>query len=141
VRALTDKYFYKGWVTANVGDDHGYGRCKEISERMVEAFPHLSLRKGFFYSLMWGRRTHWWCRDDGGNIVDPTARQYPDGIIFPPTVDRYEDLTDCADAELYERVPSSKCMDCGEWVYRGAKFCNADCEARTMEMLREDCPL
>jgi len=129
---------YKVWIDQNVNDDNGYGKCDELTRRMVKAFPTLTRRKGFFHSVFWGRRQHWWCRDEGGDIVDPTARQHPDGICFPKSDEAYEDLTDCTDDELAERVPSGKCMDCGAEVYGGKRFCNSACERATLAMMNQE---
>ena len=126
---------YMAWIRKNVETD-GYGRCMEVSQAMSEKFPELEVRKGFFNCTAWGRRAHAWCRFRHGikgcecpyQIVDPTGKQHPTGKHFPNTDAFYEDLTDCTEDELLDRVPSGVCMNCGEPVYRMDQFCSKGCE-------------
>ena len=120
---------YMKWVAEHVSGA-GYGECKRTAKAMAEAFPLLEVRFGFLHSGLWGRRAHWWCREkDGrGQIVDPTARQFPDGRLFPTwMVVAYEDLTDLSEEALADKVPSGPCMNCGEDCYHGETFCCPAC--------------
>lgn len=130
---------YMAWIARRMdleSHGYGYGKCKEISQAMAEAFPELEVRKGFYHCASWGRRTHFWCRflhgiegeEDPWQIVDPTGKQHPSGSHFPNQAFRYEDLTDCSEGELLDRVPSSVCMNCGAPVYRTDQFCSPGCE-------------
>lgn len=125
---------YAEWIDLNVEGD-GYGRCEDVCTTMQAAFPELELRKGFFFSVAWGRRQHWWLRTADGRIVDPTSLQHPDGATFPASAAQDQDLTDATDEEMRDKVPSGVCMDCGDPVYRGATFCSESCEAATMVYL------
>lgn len=130
---------YRAWMDANVKGD-GYGTCEKMAKAMARAFPGLlEVRKGFFFSLFWGRRGHWWCREKAtGQIVDPTAMQHPDGRPIPgPTMARaaYEDLTDLDERAFADKVPSGVCMNCGEDCYHGAHFCSERCEAIVLSEL------
>ena len=112
---------YREWIRANVdGRTNGYGKCREICEAMAVEFSQLEVRKGIFHSIAWGPRTHWWLRERGGPsmLVDPTARQHPDGVHFP-TGERYRDLTDVTEeAAIAEgTIPVGKCPNCGGLIY------------------------
>jgi hypothetical protein len=53
------------------------GKCREMSEALVAENPALTLVRGHYLCPFWGEQAHWWCKDAEGNIVDPTARQFP----------------------------------------------------------------
>lgn len=53
------------------------GKCKEMSEALVRADPTLRLVRGHYYCYSWGEQAHWWCEDENGKVVDPTAKQFP----------------------------------------------------------------
>lgn len=55
------------------------GRCKEMSEALVKADPTLTLVRGHYYCPYWSvdPHPHWWVKDQEGNIIDPTALQFP----------------------------------------------------------------
>jgi hypothetical protein len=126
---------YTTWISCEVEGD-GYGKCKEVCEAMRQVFPELELRFGFFHAAApWGRRQHYWLRAPGGQIVDPTARQHPSGVLLPETDAGYEDLADASPEELARKIPTGVCMDCGGEVYGGDTFCNESCEAATASYL------
>lgn len=112
---------YSNWIKTNVNQEtHGYGECHEVSHAMAAVFTELTVKKGFYHCHSWGRRTHWWLVDEDGQIVDPTARQFPSA--------GRGDYQAISDDELPELVPTGRCMDCGDDVYKGATFCNRSCE-------------
>lgn len=119
---------YVKWIAEYVGEDKGYAKCDELTKAMQQAFPDLERRNGFFNSVSWGRRSHWWLRTPAGDIVDPSGCQHPDGLHFPLESCKYEDLTDCTETEMADRVPSGVCMNCGDSVYHGASACSSACE-------------
>ncbi len=84
-------------------------QCAEATAAMVEAFPQLRRVRG---QAMVGIdfRPHWWCVTPDGEIIDPTAHQWPALPVF------YEALPE--DAE----EPRGKCIYCGELLFqsRGA---------------------
>ena len=126
---------YYAWLSRNVGEDNGYGRCYAICQSMKKEFPELELRKGQFLSDHWGKRGHWWLRTSEGRIIDPTARQHPDGVNFPQDVSKYEDLTDKTDKELMEILPTGSCHQCGSPVYKQEDFCSDKCRDATLAYL------
>ena len=95
---------YIDWIKANVTET--YGKCVEVSQAMVEAFPELTRVRGWYDCPIWGEREHWWL-SDGNRIIDPTARQFPtkgDGtyVELPPD---YEE-------------PIGRCMECGDLAFQ-----------------------
>lgn len=53
------------------------GKCKKMSEELVEKDPSLRLVRGHYYCPIWGEQGHWWCEKKDGSIVDPTKDQFP----------------------------------------------------------------
>jgi len=53
------------------------GRCKEMSEALVSQNPNLTLVRGYYDCPFWGLQPHWWVKDREGNVIDPTAKQFP----------------------------------------------------------------
>jgi hypothetical protein len=106
---------YAEWIAANVEGD-GYGQCREVTERMAAAFPELARVRGHYYCLIWGEREHWWLTTPAGEIVDPTAAQFPSkghGEYVPWIEGTPE--------------PTGLCPQCGEYVYDGNTCCSDAC--------------
>lgn len=118
---MNDTTKYTDWISANVDEHNGYGKCRQVVESMANEFPELEIRKGLFHSLAWGDREHWWLRErKTGLVVDPTGRQHPDGALIlsaSAAAVRYTDLTDKTDDELREILPSGRCPNCGDDFY------------------------
>lgn len=131
-----NRKLYLDWIQAQNLTADGYGKCAEVTREMVKAFPELERRRGIFHSTLWGDRTHWWCRHkETGLIVDPTAKQHPDGYYFPVNDKRYTDLTDVSEQEAIERdiIPIGKCPNCGAYVYHSSGFtsvCSEECSSQ-----------
>jgi len=79
-------------------------KCEEATTTMCVAFPELVRIRG---SAMVGVdfRPHWWCETPSGTVIDPTAHQWPGGILF------YERLQS-------EEEPYGKCLNCGDLLFR-----------------------
>ena len=52
------------------------GRCKEVCKSLMEKDSTLKLKRGHYICPYDGEQGHWWLEDAGGNIVDPTVRQF-----------------------------------------------------------------
>ncbi len=107
------------------------GKCDEATREMVKTFPELRRACGFVF-VMWGRDEHWWCVAPDGSVVDPTAEQFgPVGVLD------YEELN-LKNPDDVARIPTGKCMDCGEPTYLGKTFCNDLCERATRDYMGLD---
>lgn len=106
---------YQEWIEANVADP--YGRCEEATAQMAEAFPELRRVRGHYYCFAWGERQHWWMEDAEGNVVDPTAAQFPSGGRG-----HYEEWDGSP-------LPTGSCPQCSNPVYDGGTCCSEACHA------------
>jgi hypothetical protein len=114
------KQKYQRWTSEHfkeINTTNGYGRCKEVSEEMAKAFPELIVVRGYVQTLF-GKRGHWWLKTEEGEIVDPTAKQFP-GIFS------YEEWKDGMEIRL------GRCFNCGEEIWGQPEdrsyFCNDEC--------------
>jgi hypothetical protein len=105
---------YMAWIAANVTET--YGKCAKVTEAMQLAFPELTRVRGHYYCLSWGERSHWWLVDTDGEVVDPTAAQFPSGGhgVYVP----WEEGTP---------EPTGVCPNCGGYVYTGDTCCSENC--------------
>ena len=110
---------YLDWIKANVKET--YGMCDSVTQAMAAAFPELERIRGHYHCHIWGERAHWWLVTDGGEIVDPTAEQFPSkgtGTYTPWAEGASE--------------PTGICMNCGDYVYDGECFCSERCKSLVM---------
>ena len=123
---------YEEWIEQYVASQPSRfvrGKCADATSKMVEAFPELRRACGFAFCA-WGRDQHWWCVAPDGAIVDPTAEQFAScGGVF-----LYEEI-DPNNEEDRKRVPTGRCMNCGDDVYEGKTFCSEACERETIAAL------
>ncbi len=105
---------YADWILENV--TRSYGTCAETTLAMVKAFPELIRVRGHYYDLVWGEREHWWCVAPNGDIVDPTASQ------FPTAGAGHYEASDESQPE-----PTGRCPNCGDLVYDGGTCCSELC--------------
>lgn len=112
------KHNYRDWIDLNVPNfKSAYGKCNKLCREMQEVFPELDLVKGWYKDPIWGDREHWWLLDDSGEVVDPTAKQFPTKGLF-----------------AYKRVkpgdpkPLGKCMICGAYCYDSEVACSPEHE-------------
>ena len=110
---------YADWITQQcVGDM--YGKCAEVTQAMVAAFPELRRVRGHVHSAIHTTLTnpqgypHWWCVTSAGVIVDPTASQFPCPVMY-----------EAWDESLNE--PTGKCPNCGDYTYDGSSVCSDRC--------------
>lgn len=79
------------------------GACHAATAEMKEAFPELTVVRGYVYCA-WGKRGHLWLTTDDGTIVDPTAEQFPGVFEYEPWVPGSE-------------VRIGTCMNCGDEIW------------------------
>ena len=108
---------YQRWIDEYVPTyKEALGNCVGLTEAMAICFPELTRVRGNYYCASWGERTHWWLVDAEGNIVDPTAKQFPSegrGAYVP--------------WQEGEKEPTGKCPNCGEYAYDNQYFCSDEC--------------
>lgn len=103
------------------------GLCAETTADMLETFPELIRVRGHAIDSVLRRHPHWWLVDLSGHVADPTVSQFIHSIIF---YDPHEEGSD---------EPTGRCMNCGEYLYRGQTFCDNDvCEDETFAHLKGD---
>ncbi len=110
---------YAQWIDANVSAD-STGQCAEVTQAMAVAFPELRRVRGHYFCFVWCcDRAHWWMETAAGEVIDPTAEQFPSkgrGIY----------------REHEGQEPSGKCPNCGGYVYDSGTVCSDVC-ARSYE--------
>ena len=111
---------YRTWIEQNVTET--YGACAEVTEAMAETFPELTRTRGFYVCPAWGSRDHWWLTTLEGDIVDPTAAQFPS-----QGKGAYQPLNEGAEE------PTGRCMNCGKYVFGGHGACSAECAEKLTE--------
>lgn len=122
---------YAAWIEAYVIQQDGklLGKCHDAVEAMRTVFPELTIVRGHVHDAQWGKRGHFWLIDitagRSGEIVDPTASQFPMLIDYEPW-------------RPGDDVRVGKCMECGEEIWtamqdlnhppRSRWFCTRECE-------------
>lgn len=93
------------------------GQCRKWSHLMKKSFPSLTLVRGFVrldeshFKRDW---PHWWLTTPSGEVVDPTAAQFPGVFKYRP-MDEENPIT-------------GRCPNCGEWSCTGGEFfCSEEC--------------
>lgn len=117
---------YDTWIAEYVAKHSGFvrGKCASATAEMVEAFPELKRVAGFV-EVLWPAagvvtEQHWWCLDPSGDVVDPTAAQFH--VVLS------REALDLNNPDDVGRIPTGRCMCCGEDVFRGDTFCTKQCE-------------
>ena len=96
---------YQKWIDEYLARvEYPLGRCHEACSEMVLVFPELKKISGHVH-CSWGKRAHFWLEADTGEVVDPTASQFP--VIFGYEVWKPGD-----------KVRVGKCMNCGEEIWK-----------------------
>jgi len=97
------------------------GKCKEMSEALAAKDPSLRVVRGHYDCPIWGRQAHWWCVDQNGKIVDPTAKQFPSaGIGEYVEFSGYFECEQCG-----KSVPENEVVPVG-----GHPTCSNECAMR-----------
>ena len=108
------KQQHTNWIAENVTET--YGKCAEITERMQVVFTALRRVRGHYYCMVWGEREHWWLVDEDGEVVDPTAKQFPSN-----GAGTYVEWDES------QQEPSGLCPNCGGLCYNGDQVCSENC--------------
>jgi len=91
------------------------GMCAHATEEMQKVFPELVRVRGHVYNILNNKSSpHWWLKDDVGNIIDPTAKQFG-GIL------EYDEWDET------KEEPCGKCLNCGEYCYDNRFTCSDIC--------------
>lgn len=72
------------------------GKCKEYCEEVLKDKPELTLVRGYYHCPMWGKQEHWWLKDEKGNIIDPTVKQFPTKGIAAE-YEEFNGICECAE--------------------------------------------
>lgn len=95
-------------------------RCREFSVALAREFPELKSVAGFYFAPGGASHgEHWWLVTEAGDIVDPTADQFPSqGTGRYEAYDPHRHLT-C----------KGRCMNCGMGVFSrlGTYPCSESC--------------
>ncbi len=108
---------YDEWITKNVSNP--LGKCKEYAHAMATWFPELKVIRGHYLCPVWGRRCHWWCVAPCGDVIDPTAAQFPSrgiGEYVPWPEGAPEPVGHCLECgvEVFDiRQMPFRCEECG----------------------------
>jgi hypothetical protein len=121
---------YSAWIEKYFEEHGGFvrGLCAEATTAMVAAFPELRRASGFVH-VTWlttserpdRAEQHWWCVAPDGAVVDPTRAQFTGALV-----NRYEEL-DLDDPATRDRIPTGRCMGCGDDVFGGEYVCGDRC--------------
>ena len=115
---------YQAWIHEHYPtSDSARSQCAVATSAMVVAFPELIRVRGWYSGI-----EHWWCKTDSGEIIDPTAHQFPDmGLSV------YAEFREGVDPE-----PIGKCLNCGEYCWEWSPShctCSTECERSFMASL------
>ena len=96
------------------------GKCKELAEELIrKSKKPLVLVRGFYHCPFWGKRPHWWTKDEDGNIIDQSSFQFPTNGV-------------CAEYEEFDGI--IECEQCGKKVLEedariegSYAFCSTKC--------------
>jgi tetratricopeptide (TPR) repeat protein len=158
---------YSNWIEKYRKMNKISNKCRDVTEKMVAEFPELTRKRGIIHLLNTEEnetRPHWWCVDPDGEIIDPTASQYPFVLEYEEWDENHGEPTGkclccgnfvsdfntfCNDAceteyRIYqeeemqkeESIQSTgKCLNCGDPVYGSDNFCNDSCEIKLLTNL------
>lgn len=119
---------YTAWIRTHVpSPEYAFGNCLTVTKKMQEAFPELTTVYGNYYCLVWGKRWHQWLVTPAGEIVDPTAQQFPSRGTGEYV------------ARTQNELPVGKCANCGEEYYEhyDGTVCSERCGNEFVKSLTE----
>lgn len=109
------KLQYNNWIKLHYPDHQSaINQCKDACEKIKNSFPELRITNGFILlANECNQRVHWWCVDEDGKTVDPTAHQY---FGHNTIICDYEEINDDHDLRNY---PQGRCPNCGDHYFVG----------------------
>lgn len=114
---------YREWIQGYLHRNDPLGRCAEATKALVEAFPQLRRVAGEItvqgpFNTIHREIQHWWCVDEAGKVVDPTARQYFRVLEYYPYPEDHPAFT----------RPRRVCANCGQAHYGDDEtVCSDEC--------------
>jgi hypothetical protein len=102
------------------------GKCKEMAEALVREDPSLRLVRGYYHCPLWGKQAHWWAEKPDGDIIDPTAEQFPSSGLGD--YEEFDGMVECA--ECGRRIPESNAKLEGRYA-----FCDGACYGRFIGLI------
>lgn len=103
-----DKYLH--WIERNVPKDC-LNLCGPMVSEMAEKFPELRKACGEVLISTGYWRPHWWLVAPDGEIIDPTVAQF--------SSEYYGLHTYVVEYNEFDRQPTGKCPQCGEYCFDG----------------------
>ena len=108
-------------------------QCEPAVHAMILNFPELTIVRGQAvveepHGFIPTKTHHWWCINPEGEVIDPTAHQYPKRILS------YEPLDES------KRDPTGKCPNCGCISYASTcltPLCSEKCSKEYKKYLEE----
>lgn len=82
------------------------GKCREAVEALCKSDKRLTPVRGHYICPIWGKQAHWWATNSNGDIIDPTAKQFPSGGIgeYIP----FDGMVECAECKRQMREEDVK---------------------------------
>jgi len=108
------KQEYQQWIDAL--PERVTGQCAEHTLAMQAQFPELVRVRGHYDCPIWGEREHWWLKTAEGEIVDPTAKQFP-----TKGHGEYKEWDET------QPEPTGMCPNCGGYAYDNKTCCSDKC--------------
>lgn len=97
---------YKEWIEKYIASNKFIaGLCASVTQDMCKEFSELKRIPGHVIWADGSSREHWWCEDQFGNIIDPTASQWP---LLPAEYVAWKPGNE---------VCIGRCMECGDYIY------------------------
>ena len=118
---MTKTSKYQRWIKEFATGDVA-NQCAEFTKLMNDVYPELRRVCGFYHCPIVGKRPHWWLIDQNGNIVDPTAVQFPSRGVMGEYIE----------LEGPQGKPKGRCLNCGEVSYHETYFCSDGCRDEYM---------
>lgn len=98
------------------------GKCKELSEKLIEENPSFRLVRGHYFCPMWNRdEPHWWTVDPDGVIHDPSKLQF--GSKGAGIYTEFNGMVECAECGKETKEEHAT-------IYGNYGFCSSRCYGR-----------